>query len=291
MRFLNIKITDAEVLLDQLVKGPDGSQLSLILKNPSKPMPSFRTALQAFTSYAVDLVGSAEWAEEEGTKVSSIHLSEEPKTNRRGLIVTFVRRIERAKNRVAVYNTPLMHAPVGDEEGTNPGTFPKVVADMIAAVEEQATKYWNGEREQVELELAGPKAEGEGEAPAADDQLAKARKKKDKRAGTPGEVWNPDSKVPPTDEQLRKLCLAAGRDMPIDAIAQLTSSERQLVQTWAVAAVNPDIKPNKRPAEPEVLKKHATPALLDDVAGASDGWTDPTPPPKADQVKPAVPAK
>lgn len=294
MRFDNIKITDNEVILQRQERQADGSTLTLELKNPSKPMPSFRTALQAFTGYAVDLVGVAAWADDDanGTKeakVTSVHLSEEAKTRRRGLMVTFIRKIERAKNRVAVYNTPLMHAPVGDQEGTNPGTYPQEVADMIAALEEQATKYWNGEREQTELSLEGPKGKADdesGEAPAGDDQLSKRRQRKDRKAGTPGETMNPDKTKAPDDEQLRKLCLAAGRDMPIDAIAKLTSTERQKVQTWAEAAVDPDIKPNRRPPEPEPLKKFATPALLEDVAGATEGWTDPTPPPKADQVQP-----
>lgn len=302
MRFDNIKITDNEVILQRQERQADGSTLTLELKNPSKPMPSFRAALQAFTGYAVDLVGVAEWAQDDanGTpeaKVTSVHLSEEAKTRRRGLMVTFIRKIERAKNRVAVYNTPLMHAPVGDQEGTNPGTYPQEVADFLATLEAEATKYWNGEREQTELPFEGKKADasaegGEGEAGAGgEDQLAKRRGKKDRKAGTPGETMNPGKTEAPDDEKLRQLCLAAGRDMPIDAIARLTSTERGKVQEWAEKAVDPDVKPNRRPPEPDVLKKFATPALLEDVAGAQDGWTEQTPPPKADTVKSAVPAK
>lgn len=299
MRFDHIKITENEVTLGRQDRQADGSTLTLELKNPSKPMPSFRAALQALTGYAVDLVGIPEWAQDDANgvkeaRVTSVALSED-KNRRRGLVVTFVRKIERAKNRVAVYNTPLMNAPTDDQEGTNPGTYPQVVAEMIATLEAEATKYWNGEREQTELALEGPKAAaaegGEGGEPAEGDQLAKRRKTKDRKAGTPGETMNPGKTSPPDDAQLRKLCLAAGRDMPIDAIANLTSTERAKVQAWAEAAVNPDIKPNKRPEEPEPLKKFATPALLDDVAGASDGWTDPTPPPKADQVQPVTAGK
>ncbi len=293
MRFENIKITANEVILDRIEKHPDGSVFTINLKNPSKPLPSFKTALQAFTSWACQLVDAPDWAE--SASVSSVHLSEEAKTSRRGVIVTFTRKIERAKGRTVVVNTPLMHAPVDDQEGVNPGTFPALVGEMIEVLEAEATRYWKGEREQVELEFKGaPAAEGDAGAgaAAAENDISKAQKKrgrKDAKSGTPGEVWNPNSTTPPTDEQLRRLCMAAGRDVPVDAIARWTSSERQQVQTWATAAVNPEIKPAKRPEEPEILKKEATPALLEDVATAGDGWTEPTPPPKAEDVKSAVP--
>lgn len=291
MRFENIKITKNKVILDRLDKHPDGSVFTINLENPNKPLPSFATALQAFTGWACELIQASSWAED--STVASVHLSEEAKTRRRGLMVTLTRKIERAKGRVVTINTPLMHEPTDDQEGTNPGTYPQVVADMVATLEEEATKYWNGEREQVELEFKGaPDTSAGAEAAETESDIGKARRKKGrpaKNAGTPGEVWNPNSTTPPTDEQLRRLCMAAGRDVPVDAIARWTSSERQQVQTWAMAAVNPDIKPAKRPEEPEILKKEATPALLEDVANAGDGWTEPTPPPKADAVKSAVP--
>lgn len=290
MRFENIKITKNKVILDRLDKHPDGSVFTINLENPNKPLPAFKTALQAFTGWACELIGAPQWAED--SNVSSVHLSEEAKTRRRGLMVTLTRKIERAKDRVVTINTPLMHAPTDDQEGVNPGTFPQLVADMIDTLEEEATKYWNGEREQVELEFKGaPDTSAADGAAAAENDLAKHRKKKgkgDPKAGTPHETMNPGQTAPPTDQQLRRICLAAGRDVPLDAIARWTSSERQEVQTWAEAMLNPDIKPKKKPEEPELLKREATPALLEDVAGAQDGWTDPTPPPKAADVQPVA---
>jgi hypothetical protein len=290
MRFENIKISKNKVILDRLDKHPDGSVFTINLENPNKPLPAFKTALQAFTGWACELIGAPQWAED--SNVASVHLSEEAKTRRRGLMVTLTRKIERAKDRVVTINTPLMHAPVDDQEGVNPGTFPQLVADMIDLLEEEATKYWNGEREQVELEFKGaPDTSTADGAAAAENDLTKQRRKKaktDPKSGTPGEVWNPNSNTPPTDEQLRRLCLAAGRDVPLDAIGRWTSTERSKVQAWAMAAIDPNIKPSKRPEEPEILKKEATPALLEDVASAGDGWTDPTPPPKAEQVTPVV---
>jgi len=266
MRFQTIKVSAEEVSLIRLDKQPDGSTLKLELTNPGRPLEPFNTALQAFCGYAVDLIGAPHWHED--VKVSSIHLSEEPKTNRRGLIVTFTRRIERAKNRVVVVNTPLMHAPVDDQEGTNPGTFPREVAEMIGAVEEEATKYWNGEREQGEI-FPPDRTEAPAAPPAVEgDQLARHRSKKKKpgSGAAPGEVMNPDADQVLTDERLRVALLRAGRDVPADVIPLWLSSEREAAFAWAQAVTDPTVLAKDQPAEPDILKQSATPALLDDLA-------------------------
>lgn len=270
MRFQLIKVAAEEVTLIRLDKQTDGSMLKLELTNPSRPLPEFAAALQAFSGYSVDLIGAPHWHEE--VKVSSVHLSEEPRTNKRGLIVTFTRRIERAKNRVFLGNTPLMHAPAEDAEGTSPGTFPREVAEMVATLEAEATRYWNGEREQGEMFAPGTApAAAADEKPRVDgprDQLAakRSRKKGTPGGAAPGEVQNPDSTDILTDERLRSLLLRAGRDLPIDAIALMLSSERQQVAAWAFAVTDPTIMEKNHPAEPQFLKENATPALLDTLA-------------------------
>lgn len=270
MRFQNIKVTDAGVELERIEKGNDGSVTKTEFSNPSKPLPPFTRAMQAFAGYSVDLIGAAAWHEE--VKVSSIHLSEEPKSNRRGLIVTFTRRIERAKNRVVFVNTPLMHAPVDDQEGTNPGTFPVKVADMIHDLEDEATKYWNGEREQTEI-FAAPVT-----AAAPGDELGARRGRKSRSAGTPNEVMNADKKIPPTDEALRQLLLTADRDVPVDAIAHWNSQERDEAQRWASAIIEAVLnrKSTKKLTEPACVEKSAT-LPLKAGAGDDDGWDEPNP--------------
>ncbi len=266
MRFKDIKVNSDGVELDRVDKLPDGTELTQKLKNATPPLASMRAALQAFGGYAVGLVGVSDWAD--SINVTSVHLSEEPKTSRRGLIVTFTRRIERAKNRTVVINTPLMHAPTGDEEGVNPGTFERPVLDMIRDVENEATRYWNGEREQGEM-FSRSESGGDKAPAAGTDDVSKRRANRPPRnAGTPNEVVNPDKTKAPTDEQTRKLLLAAGRDVPIDAIARWTASERDAAQKWAEAAVDPKIKADKRPKEPDCVAKDGTPALLDDIAEA-----------------------
>lgn len=235
MRFKDIKINADGVELDRVEKHNDGTELTQKMKNATAPLASFKTALQAFTGYALALIGAPkEWHDE--TTVSSIHLSEEPKTNRRGLIVTIVRKIERAKNRVMVINTPLMHQPTEDADGTNPGTFEREVLNMITDAEREATRYWNGERDQTDM------FEG-------NDDVSRKRKGRGGKA------------KPADDETVRQLLLTAGRDVPVDAIARATSSERDAAITWAEAAINdPDAEGN--PSEPEWIQKNATPALI-----------------------------
>lgn len=257
MRFTNIRISVDEVSLDRVDKQPDGSLMTINLKNPAKPLSSFNAAMQAFSGFAVELIGAPDWHED--VKVTSLHLSEEPKTSRRGLIVTFTRRIERAKNRTVVVNTPLMHAPVDDQQGTNPGTFPAEVAEMIEIVEAEATRYWKGEREQAEMFP-------EGQAAGTSDDQPSKKPRKDRKAGTPGEVVNADKNVPPADEALRKLLYDAGRDVPIDAIATWGSQDRDRAQQWAAAQLrvkSGDLREEAAPKEPKVLLKFATPALIE----------------------------
>lgn len=237
MRFKDIKINADGVELDRVEKHNDGTELTQKMKNATAPLASFKTALQAFTGYALALIGApAEWHDE--TNVSSIHLSEEPKTNRRGLIVTIVRKIERAKNRVMVINTPLMHQPTEDADGTNPGTFEREVLNMITTAEKEATRYWNGERDQTELPFEST------------DDLSKRRGKGRGKA------------KPADDEVVRQLLLSAGRDVPVDAIARATSSERDAAITWAEAVVA-DPAAEGNPSEPEWIQKNATPALIE----------------------------
>lgn len=265
MRFQIIKVTAEEVSLVRLDKQPDGSTLKLELTNASRPLEPFATALQAFSGYAVELIGAPAWHED--VKISSIHLSEEPKTNRRGLIVTFTRRIERAKNRVFVGNTPLMHAPTDEQEGTNPGTFPREVAEMIAELERQATAYWNGEREQGEMfsgaNAAPAKTKGAGhpqpEQPA--DELG-ARRKKRGTGAAPGELMNPDKTKAPTDKVLADLLARAGKNVPLDVIASWGSSDRAKAQSWADAKNDPTLPEKKIPPVPECVEKgHSAPLL------------------------------
>lgn len=107
-------------------------------------------------------------------------------------------------------------------------------------------------------------------------QVGARRKKKDKSAGTPNEVVNPDKTKAPTDDVLRARLLEFDRDVPVDAIATWTSTERDAVQRYLDA--KRDLRDNARAVnldeviEPDVILLSATPPL------GGDGWTDPKKP-------------
>lgn len=290
MRFTKIKVNDKGVQLNWSTTDASGLTHSHDVSSPEKPAPELPEALSAFVPFVMDLLDlPPNWRDQ--IRVTTINLNEEKETKTRGLMVSVTRKIAKASGRPVSITTPHMREATENTTATT-GILDDDVLELIAKAEKAAAAFVKGERMQGELiPTSQAEAPAEGEAAAGSDELAKRRGRKagkDRKAGTPGEVWNPGSNIPPTDAQLVKICLAAGRDVPLDAVGRWTSSEREEVLRWALAAVNPDIKPNKRPEEPEILKKEATPALLEDVASEQDGWTSPTPPPKAADVKPVA---
>ncbi len=297
MRFSKIRVNDKGVQLLWTTTDANGTTTTHDLTSAEKPTPDLPEALDAFREYVMDLLElPAKWRDQ--IRITTLSISDDKETNTRGLMVSATKKIAKASGRPLSITTP--HMREGAEDSTaKTGILEEEILELIAKAETAASRFVKGERAQGEIfpsDASAPPAAGaeggEGGAPpaAGEDDVSKARKRRPARnAGTPGEVWNPDSTKPPTDEQLRKLCLQAGRDVPIDAIARWTSIERDRVQKWATDQLNPDMKAENRSEEPETLKKEATPALLEDVAKArDDGWTQETPPPKAADVKPVA---
>jgi hypothetical protein len=78
----------------------------------------------------------------------------------------------------------------------------------------------------------------------------------------PGEVLNPDSDVPPmNDAQLRSLLLSVDSDVPADAIAHFTASERQKSQDYGIKRqkfLAGTIAEIHVPAKPDCITKSET---------------------------------
>lgn len=295
MRFSKIRVNDKGVQLLWTTTDANGTTTTHDLTSAEKPTPDLPEALDAFREYVMDLLElPAKWRDQ--IRITTLSISDDKETNTRGLMVSATKKIAKASGRPLSITTP--HMREGAEDSTaKTGILEEEILELISKAETAASRFVKGERAQGEIfpsDASAPPAagaEGTSTAPAAgEDDVSKARKRRPaKNAGTPGEVWNPNSTTPPTDEQLRKLCLQAGRDVPIDAIARWTSSERQQVQSWATITTNPDVKPENHPEEPDLLKKEATPALLEDMTRArDDGWTQEVPPPKAADVKPVA---
>lgn len=205
------------------------------------PTPAFKAALAAFSTFVVDLVAAPEaWVE--GLEIRQLSLKEEEKGGR-GLVVTALRKCERAKNRTLLLNTPYLAEAPKDYNGPMAGYLTATVLELIEEAEAEAELYRLGERgEQTSLDLEdseNAKNVNERMASAEIDSTKKPRRgKKNPNAGKPEvhQVQNPDATEPPmTDDEMRQLLLSVERDVPIDAFPALIRSERLAVEGWARA--------------------------------------------------------
>lgn len=319
MRFTKIKVNEKAVTLAWTTKKGDGESITSELSSPQRPMEALPAALSAFRPFVLGLLGlPTEWLNE--MVITTLSLNED-EDNRRGLIVTAIRKIPQASGRPVVFNTPHMRERLEGDTGTT-GFLDPVETDLIAEAEKAATAYVQGERVQAELfppkkdaltgaavAPAGAAEEGgkKGVSPAAGKP---ASRHKDKRRQAPrregeqlGELAN-EPGAPPTDDEVRALLLEAGRDVPVDAIAIWTSAERDAAIRWGNSSLAQRRGTRNVPAEeleePEPVKRYATLPLGVDAASeaapssaggdtgsapAGDGWTDPNPPRLTDETE------
>lgn len=278
MRFTKIKVRENGVELSWTVKGSAGTD-TVNHESTDKPLETFPAALNAFRGYVVELLGLPKsWLAD--MTVTTLSLNEET-DGRRGLIVTAVRKIEKAANRPFVINTPLMKERGDNTSDAASGIFDPEIIDLIAEAEKQATSYRKGEKAQIDAFEQTSKTDpaAPGEQPTNDIEKRRRRKKDvDPKAGTPNEVVNPDKTAPPPDDAtIRNILLAAGRDVPVDAIAQWIETERKQAVKWAEHQLAPalDTARGETTPEPEFLQKVATLPLLDAHAAAIDNVTVP----------------
>lgn len=285
MRFTKIKVGKEAVELAWTFTDANGATLSTQLTHADKPAPELIEALQAFKPWAMDLIEAPEsWLDE--SRVSTLSLNEEKTGKTRGLMVSMVRPIPRASGRPLSLTTPHVR-----EEGENTaagatGVYGDDVVAMIASAEKAAEAYVKGDRAQAEIFPTDSSNPVEGAAKAAatpgTDDVSKRRERKarpPKELGTPNEVMNPGQTTPLTDPELRKLLLSVDRDVPEDALALWTSSERDKAQYWAekkLASMAGTPVPLEALVEPDAVLKYATPSL------GADGWKD-SKPPKLDE--------
>lgn len=295
MRFTKIKVNEKAVELTWTTRKGSGETVTSQLASPQRPLPALLTALAAFRGYVLGLLNlPAEWLEE--MAITTLSISDEDEQGRRGLIVTATRKISQANGRPVVLNTPHMREKIDGDTGTK-GYLEPDDLELLAAAELAATAYVKGEREQVEIFPApGTEADAAEQAQAAAGAAGAGAKKKgggkkggkDSPAAPTGEMGIAANApgTPATDDVLRQMLLAAGRDVPVDAIALWASSERDAAQRWAAALQASKSRPvdSALLVEPEVVQKYATLPL------AEDYWTDPAPARPADpeQIKSAA---
>lgn len=270
MRFTKIAVKKDGVELSWSKIDEHGATITTNMVSPEKPAPELPQALQAFLPFAMDLIGAPDdWSKD--AIVTSLSISDEKGTPARGLIVTAIRPIKKASGRPLVLNTPHMRQASGDTPATQTGILSDEIIELIAAAERAAESFVKGDRAQLDVFPADQSDQTKSDDQVGAKREQKKRKRTDPKAGTPEEVVNPGKSTPVDDETLRQLLLKAERDVPVDALAILTSTEHDAAQRWAEAKI--DVMSGKSRhiddlVEPEFLGKIATPPL------GGDGWTD-----------------
>lgn len=284
MRFTKISIKNDGVELVREITHANGDTQHIELEADGQPLPSFRDALQAFRAYVLGLLPIT-LDKDVALTITSLSLSED-KHGLRGLIVCGLVPVEGAYDKPLVLNTPLVREP-----GQNASDDACVLSDetlaLIKLAEEEATKFYNGERVQTEMfnrEDAEQSSRSENsdnfDERAAAASAASTRKPRAKRKGresaadaeVKASTWNPDKTEQLTDAKLRQLLLSVERDVPEDAVARWSSSERDAAQRWGEAEqrrLAGQVQAGAVPKEPKCVKRDATPAL------SAEEWTPP----------------
>lgn len=293
MQFSKISVTKKGVKLHREETEKGGAVETRVLKSPERPLPTFDDALQAFAPYVVDLLEIPdEWRG--ALKVTTLNLSQD-KNQLRGLIVTVIKPVAKAYDKPLVLNTPLVR-----EGGENASEDAFVLSDevlgLIKLAEVEARRYVKRERLQAELfgdadaeKVASENTKNFDERAAAAEVAStrkNGRKPKSFVRGV-GDVMNADATVVLNDLQVRQLLLSVERDVPVEAIARWTSSERARVVTWGRAKQKKyahSLKPDEKvPKEPKCVAEAATPSL-------ADKWTEDPPPRVSDDAARATQA-
>lgn len=265
MHFDKIKFDGSRVELEYKEELPAGGERD-VQDHGKDPSPKFKTALQAFTSFVLWVhsfpADMADRIEIRGVTIKR------PDDAPRGIVVTALLKCPHARNSTSTLNTPYVAEPPDGYNGEMNGLLSLAVRDFIDTLEHEAELYQAGERgEQITLALGvseNSKAFADRSA-AAETRTTRRGKKPDGPAQVPGVglVMNPNAVIEDiTDDMVRQLLLTVERDVPIDAIARWTSSERSASIVWAKMQqkkLTSSLKPlEEMPAEPVVIKASAT---------------------------------
>lgn len=278
MQFDRIHFDGKLVELDH--KTTSGGVASEITDKGKDPSPGFKNALKAFVPYVL-------WVHElphshlERIDVRGVSIKrgdDKPL----GINVSGVLTCPRARSAGSTLNTPYLTEPPEGYVGDRKGFLPETIGALVENLEEMASAYLAGERgEQTTLPLESENAKAfDDRAAAAEVQSTrkpKGRKGKTQIPGV-GDVMNPNSDVALDDAGLRQLLLSCDHDVPIDAVARWSSSERDAAQLYGMAQQRKlagekvDV-----PALPKAIKRDATLPLK------AEDWSS-EPPPKIDEA-------
>lgn len=246
------------------------------------PGPTFKQALAAFTSYVIWVhswpADIAERIEVRGVAIKR------PDDAPRGITVTGLLKCPHARNSTSTFNTPYLAQPPENYSGDGNGFLSAAVIGFVDELEEEATRFKEGEREQTSLPLGEAEPSDntkEFNARSAAAEGATTRKPKGKKKPKDfvpgvGDVVNANATEVLDNDGIRQLLLTVERDVPVDAIATWVSSERSLATDWAHARLKEMVGQLEDifvPTEPACVIKAATLPL------SAEEWTAPAPKP------------
>ncbi len=147
MRFSRISITKKDVSLSWTTSDA-GAKHDHEFESKDKPLASFAGALQAFSGYALSLIGAPkEW--DERMRVTTLNLHED-KNGRRGLQVSFNHPVDKARGSAVSITTPTLWEADNPDAEIADGFYGTQVLEMIELAESEALRFQKGEREKQE---------------------------------------------------------------------------------------------------------------------------------------------
>lgn len=143
MPYTKIKHNKGTTTLTRVEDRTAKESIEQTLTSHDDPRPEFVTALQALTAWVVDVCDLPDDYDHD-MRITGVSLSP---GEYGGCVVTALKKVSGA-NAPVVINTP--HVPETPTSDESPCLPPPVCA-MIATLEEEADKFWRGQRAQAEM--------------------------------------------------------------------------------------------------------------------------------------------
>lgn len=143
MPYTKIKHNKGTTTLTRVEDRSQQDSIEQTLTSHDDPRPEFVEALQALTAWVVDVCDLPD-DYDEGMRITGVSLSP---GEYGGCVVTALKKVSGA-NAPVVINTP--HVPETPTSDEAPCLPPNVI-EMLATLEDEADKFWRGERAQAEL--------------------------------------------------------------------------------------------------------------------------------------------
>ena len=133
----------------------NGDVINMTLESDTPANPEFHTALKDLGKYMCDLLGCpAEWKQTHSCTSVSIGYEDDDRIN---AVVTLYIQLSKFNNGITV-NTPCLREKLPGKGGGGQFMTPKML-DLVKEVIDEAQKYYDGDRAQLEMPVDEPTGE------------------------------------------------------------------------------------------------------------------------------------